>query len=304
MTTTTAKRRYWYAALGALVLAGAVGTGTVLNHLGTAHADSGQTIQQPVADGGTSALPAPVNGWFAGKLVPSPYIPGFNPTDPINVVLTDSTGHASDDLVSALKSAQWSDNTCYDAGVMFATSGTAAAPSYSKPVAVLDTDPSTTSGGIHLVTGCGTKGNTRDHVRIWQNDGNTIAWGAASLEYVTDALKPHQLQDGAFDSGRDKLAADLKNGLTGTGKTYGFTAPSANYTCAAVDNDIKSCTGSVALFTVQGTTAQTGTDQAGQQAQPCTPSDQQGMSGQGMSDQGTGQGTAAGQPCVPNSGQS
>jgi hypothetical protein len=231
-----------------------------------ANADSGSASASAQAQ-----LPTPVDGWFAGqKQDTGVFTFTLKPTDPVNLVLSDPNGHASDVLQAALKASGTSSTAtghwyaqapeyqggCYDPSVLFATDlkGT-----YNPPDTVYATDTSDTGDPLNgtVFRGCGSKDLPRDHLRFWTNSANTIAWVAASNEIPTATITAvHKVAPNGFNAGRDTLATDLQGGLSTMGQVDSLTYTSSYnmqnnvYSCSGLQNSTTTatCDGNVAFF--------------------------------------------------------
>jgi hypothetical protein len=186
--------------------------------------DAALSVPTPVLSPVATSVPYPPLNWLAGTSN-SPYAEiQLNSTDPINLVLHDPSGHASDLVEEGLTaSGHWFRNNCYNRSVVLPVDDSYAAYNVTDkpPVTSFATDTSN-SGDVLWFHGCGSLGNVRDHMRLWRSQDNQTVWIAASEEIPTGSrFSPHRLADNAFNAGRDQLAKDLASGLLAAGHRYG-----------------------------------------------------------------------------------
>jgi peptidoglycan hydrolase-like protein with peptidoglycan-binding domain len=182
------------------------------------------SVPTPELSAAATSVPYPPLNWLAGTSN-SPYAQiQLISTDPINVVLHDPSGHASDLVEQALAaSGHWFSNTCYNRSVVLPVTDLNAAYNVTDfpPVTSFTTDVSG-SGDVDFMHGCGSLGIVRGHMRLWRSQDNETVWIAGSEEIPTGSwTSPHRLADNAFNAGRDQLASDLASGLLASGHRYG-----------------------------------------------------------------------------------
>ena len=186
--------------------------------------DAALSVPTPRLSPAATSIPYVPLNWLAGTSYSEYAEIQLNSTDPINLVLHDPSGHASDLVAEALTaSGHWFKNTCYNESVVLPVRDSYAAYNVTDkpPVASFATDTSG-SGNVLWFHGCGSLGDVRGHLRLWRSQDNQTVWIAASEEIPTGKrFSPHRFADNAFNAGRDQLAKDLASGLLAAGHRYG-----------------------------------------------------------------------------------
>lgn len=163
------------------------------------------------------ALVAPADGWLAG--IEDPLTVGIGVphpvfrTDPVNVVIHGSAGHATRAVLNALASQpDWAINNTFNPLVTLAVN----APDRRLPPLLSEADNPDKCAPL------------RNHFRLWRNVDDTWLYIAASFERgvsVAGVCVNHTIGSDGFNRGRDDLAIDVDAGLTATGREFERSNP-------------------------------------------------------------------------------
>jgi hypothetical protein len=169
------------------------------------------------AAGQEVALVAPADGWLAG--IEDPLTSGIGvphpvfDTDPVNVVIRSSAGHATRAVLNAMASQlDWVMNNTFNPFVTLAVN----APDRRLPPLLSEADNQETCAPL------------RNHFRLWRNASDTWVYITASFEQpmtVIGFCVNHTIAPNGFNRGRDDLAIDLGAGLTATGRVFQRSDP-------------------------------------------------------------------------------
>jgi hypothetical protein len=165
------------------------------------------------------AAPAPrrpARGWFAGIWRRG----RLSLTDPVNAVVYDPGGQASNKLEASLHAAGWTYNNCVNWEVGLGPDG-----EWTVPITSYSTDDSN--------RGCGS--GERNHLRLWQSgDGK---WAYIAVSFETPGCATHYLAVNAFNRGRDSLAAYIADQMSRRGLRLRWTTAYPDGTMSGIAYD-------------------------------------------------------------------